>query len=125
MLSGSQADNSLESNMVTSRHIRLKNVKKNNTRNEFPISKLCKIDPLHTFQPFSFQKLIIVLNPIWRPVAILDLEHFPVSNWQGFLGCDYWGVKGMKSAEKPFVQIFSTLSITVGLDWLGYTGHVP
>ena len=26
----------------------------------------------------------------------------------------------MKSAEKPFVRIFSTLSITMGLDWLGY-----
>ena len=30
--------------------------------------------------------------------------------------CDYWGTKGMKSAEKPFVRIFPTLSITVGLD---------
>ena len=119
LLSGSQADNSLESNMATRRHIGLKNAK-NNPRNEFPISKLCKIDPLHTFQPYVFQKLIIALNPIWRPAAILDLRHFPESDWWGFLGCDYWGTKGMKSAEKPFVRIFSTLNITVGLDWLAY-----
>ena len=119
LLSGSQADNSLESNMATRRHIGLQNAK-NNPRNEFPISKLCKIDPLHTFQPYVFQKLIIALNPIWRPAAILDLRHFPESDWWGFLGCDYWGTKGMKSAEKPFVWIFSTLNITVGLDWLAY-----
>ena len=124
LLSGSQADNSLESNMATRRHIGLKNAK-NNPRNEFPISKLCKIDPLHTFQPYVFQKLIIALNPIWRPEAILDLRHFPESDWWGFLGCDYWGTKGMKSAEKPFVRIFSTLNITVGLDWLAYYTFLP
>ena len=119
MLSGSQGNDSLESNMAARRHIGFKKCR-NNPRNEFPISKLCKIDPLHTFQPFVFQTLIIALNPIWLPAAILDLGHFPGSDWWGFLGCDYWGTKGMKSAEKPFVRIFSTLSITVGLDWLGY-----
>ena len=62
--------------------IKCKKKNKKKPRNEFPIPKLCKIDPLHTFQPFSFQKLIIALNPIWRPVAILDLGRFPGSDWR-------------------------------------------
>ena len=124
MFSSSQADNSIESNMASGGHIRFEKCK-NNPRNEFPTSILCKIDPLHTFQPFVLQKLILALNPIWRPAAILDLGHFPGSDWWGFLMCDYWGTKGMKSAEKPFVRIFSTLSKTMGLDWLGYTGLTP
>ena len=41
----------------------------------------------------------------------------------GILRCDYLGTKGTESAEKPFVWIFSTFSITVGSDWLGYVGR--
>ena len=119
MFSSSQADNGIESNMASGGHIGFENCK-NNHRNEFPTSILCKLDPLHKFQHFVLHKLILALNPIWCPVAILDLGHFPGSEWWGFLGCDYWGTKGMKSAEKPFVRIFSTLSITMGLDWTGY-----
>ena len=110
--------NTLESNMASGGHITFEKCK-NNPRNEFPTSILCKIDPLHTFQPFVLQKLILALNQIWRPAAILDLGHFPGSDWWGFLGCHYWSTKAMKSAGKPFVRIFSTLSITMGLDWLG------
>ena len=119
MFSSSQADNGIESNMAFGGHIGFEKCK-NNHRNEFPKSILCKLDPLHKFQQIVLQKLILALNPIWCPAAILDLGHFPGSDWWGFLGCDYWGTKGMKSAEKPFVRIFSTLSITMGLDWLGY-----
>ena len=118
MFSSSQAVDGIEFNMASGGHIGFEKCK-NNPRNEFPTSILCKIDLLHTFQPFVLQKLILALIPIWRPAAILNLGHFPGSDWWGFLGCDYWGTKGMKSAEKPFVRIFSTLSITMGLDWLG------
>ena len=101
--------------MVSGGHIGLRKCT-NNIRNEFPIPKLCKIEPLHTFPCSLVQKLMIAQNPIWRPAAILDLWHFPGSDWWGFLGCDYWGSKGMKSAEKPFVRIFSTLNfILTGL----------
>ena len=104
-----------EGNMVSGGHIGFRKCT-NNIRNEFPIPKLCKIDPLHTFPCSLVQKLMIAQNPIWRPAAILDLWHFPGSDWWGFLGCGYWGTKGMKSAEKPFVRIFSTLNfILTGL----------
>ena len=117
MLSSLKAStcNNPESNMVSGGHIGFRKCK-NNIRNEFPIPKLCKIDPLHTFPCSLAQKLMIASNLIWLPVAILDLRHFPESDWWGFLGCDYCGTKGMKSAEKPFVRIFSTLGfILTGL----------
>ena len=36
--------------------------------------------PITHISTVSFQKLIIALNPIWRPVAILDLGRFPGSD---------------------------------------------
>ena len=59
----------------------------------------------HTFPLCLVQKLIIALNPIWRPTAILGLE-FPWSDLWEFLGSDYWGIKCIKSDEKTFVRIF-------------------
>ena len=117
MLSSLEAStfNNPEGNMVSGGHIGFRKYT-NNIRNEFPIPKLCKIDPVHTFPCPLVQKLMIAQNPIWCPAAILDLWHFPGSDWWGFLGCGYWGTKGMKSAEKTFVQIFSTLNfILTGL----------
>ena len=117
MLSSLEAStfNNPEGNMVSGGHIGFRKCT-NNIRNEFPIPKLCKIDPFNTFPCSLVQKLMIAQNPIWRPAAILDLWHFPGSDWWGFLGCGYWGTKGMKSAEKPFVRIFSTLNfILTGL----------
>ena len=100
--------------MVSGGHIGFRKYT-NNIRNEFPIPKLCKIDPLHTFPCSLVQKLMIAQNPIWRPAAILDLWHFLGSDWWGFLGCGYWGTKGMKSAEKPFCAIFFHLELY--FDW--------
>ena len=119
MFSSSQADNGIESNMASSGHIGFGKCKYN-PRNEFPTSILCKIDPLHKFQPFVLQKLILALNPIWRPAAILDLGHFPGSDWWGFLMVITGVLKLWNQLRNLLCDFFSTLSITMGLDWLGY-----